>query len=143
MVEPDWLKKPLCELTQSQWESLCDGCGKCCMSKLQDEETDKVYYTNVACKMLDSHSCRCRDYSRRTEIMPACISLSLQRPHEFDWLPQTCAYRLRFNSKPLPKWHPLRTGNPDSVHEANASVRAKTISWENAGPLEHHIVDWP
>lgn len=142
MVDPDWLDDPLSELSSSQWESLCDGCGKCCMSKLQDEGTEKVYYTNVACRLFDPETCRCKDYAHRTEKVPSCISLSLQRPHEFDWLPQTCAYRLRFYSEVLPEWHPLRSGDPASVQKANISVKNRTIAHDKAGPLEHHIVDW-
>ncbi len=138
----DWLDKPLNELTASQWESLCDGCGKCCMAKLQDELTETLYYTNVACKLFDANTCRCTDYSHRTKKVPDCISLSLQRPHEFAWLPPTCAYRLRFNLKPLPEWHPLLSGDPNSVYDANVSVRNKTVQYDKAGPLEHHIVDW-
>ena len=138
----EWWEKPLNELTTTQWELLCDGCGKCCMSKLQDAETDKVYYTNIACKLFNADICRCSDYDHRAKIVPDCITLSLDRPHEFEWLPLTCAYRLRFENKPLPNWHPLRTGDPLSVHEYHISVRGKTVQQEAAGPLEHHIVDW-
>ena len=112
------------------------------MAKLQDEETDKIYYTNVACRLFDSQKCRCTDYQHRTNEVPECISLSLVRPHEFAWLPSTCAYRLRFESKPLPDWHPIITGDANSTHQANVSVQNKTISLEEAGSLEHHLVDW-
>ena len=138
----DWIDKPLSELTQAQWESLCDGCGKCCMAKLQDEETDKIYYTNVACELFDADKCRCTDYTNRTSKVADCISLSLERPQEFAWLPTTCAYRLRFEAKPLPSWHPLLTGSSDSTHEANCSVKNRTISSKDAGSLEHHLVEW-
>lgn len=139
---PDWIEKPLIELTEARWESLCDGCGKCCMAKLQDEETDKVYYTNVACKLFNLKKCQCTDYENRTKKVPDCISLSLNRPHIFEWLPKTCAYRLRFESKPLPDWHPLITGKASSVHTEGISVQDKAISVKRAGPLEHHLVDW-
>ena len=142
MAASHWWDKPLNALTETEWESLCDGCGKCCMAKLQDAETDKVYYTNIACTLFDADSCRCNDYSHRAERVPDCISLSLQRAHEFEWLPQTCAYRLRFNQQPLPQWHPLLTGKLSSVHKNNISVRNKTVSHTDAGPPEHHIVDW-
>lgn len=139
---PDWINKPLDELTKAQWESLCDGCGKCCMAKLQDEETSEIYYTNVACVLFDAETCRCTDYANRTSKVPECISLSAQRSHEFDWLPRSCAYRLRFELKPLPDWHPLLTGDSESTHEANCSVKNRTISSKDAGLLEHHIVSW-
>ena len=139
---PDWINKPLAELTEDQWESLCDGCGKCCMAKLQDEETNKIYYTNVACELFDQDKCQCTDYANRTKKVPNCISLSLRRPEEFAWLPTTCSYRLRFESKPLPLWHPLLTGDKNSTHDSSSSVKNKTVSPENAGPLEHHLVEW-
>lgn len=138
----DWLEKPLDKLNAAQWEALCDGCGKCCMSKLQDADSGKVYYTNIACELFDADSCRCQDYAHRTEKVAGCVSLSLQRLHEFEWLPQSCAYRLRLNSQPLPEWHPLITGDTDSVHEAGISVRGKSVDFKQAGPIEHHIVDW-
>lgn len=139
---PDWLYKPLSELSSAQWESLCDGCGKCCMEKLQDEETNKIYYTNVACELFDSGSCRCKDYANRVAKVPHCIALSLERRDEFSWLPESCAYRLRLHSKPLPEWHPLVTGQADSTHKANASVRNKTVKAKDAGDLQYHLVQW-
>lgn len=142
MPNLDWLDKPLNELTFTQWESLCDGCGKCCMAKLQDAETEKIYYTNIACKLFDRKTCRCTDYQHRSQKVPDCIALSLERPNEFEWLPQTCAYRLRFNLQPLPDWHPLCSGDNNSVHSANISVQGKTVAQQEAGPIEHHIVDW-
>lgn len=138
----DWLDKPLDQLDAAQWESLCDGCGKCCMSKLQDADSGKVYYTNIACELFDADTCRCRDYTHRSEKVAACVSLSLQRLDEFEWLPQSCAYRLRLNSQPLPEWHPLKSGDADSVHAAGVSVRGKSVDFKQAGPIEHHIVDW-
>ena len=138
----DWWDKPLSELTATQWESLCDGCGKCCMAKLQDAETDKVYYTNIACELFNANTCRCQDYPHRTQKVAGCVSLSLERLHEFEWLPQTCAYRLRLNSEPLPEWHPLLTGDASSVHATGVSVLGKSVQFEQAGPIEHHIVEW-
>lgn len=139
---PEWINKPLSELTSSQWKDLCDGCGKCCMAKLQDEDTQKIYYTNVACELFDAKACRCLDYENRSKKVASCISLSLDRLHEFAWLPASCAYRLRLDAKPLPTWHPLITGNANSTHQANASVRYKTIKASDAGDLEHHLVEW-
>ncbi len=139
---PDWADKPLSELTQNQWESLCDGCGKCCMVKLQDVDTNEIYYTNVACELFEAASCRCTDYARRTTKIPGCISLSLANAHAFEWLPQSCAYRLRFESKPLPQWHPLISGDPESTHQSGHSVKHRTVAAKAAGPLEYHLVDW-
>jgi len=139
---PDWINKPLSDLSLPQWEALCDGCGKCCMVKLQDEDTDKIYYTNVACELFDDEACRCQDYVNRSSKVPGCLTLSLDRLNEFEWLPQTCAYRLRANMQPLPEWHPLVTGVADSTHLAKASVQYKTVSLDNAKDLEHHLVEW-
>jgi len=139
---PDWLEKPLSELTQKQWETLCDGCGKCCMAKLQDVDTDEVFYTNVACELFDSETCRCSDYVNRTSKVSNCISLSLDRTEEFEWLPLTCAYRLRHEMKPLPEWHPLITGDSESTQKLGHSVKNRTIQSKDADALEFHIVDW-
>lgn len=141
-IPPEWVSKPLSELSIKQWEALCDGCGKCCMSKLQDAETDQIYYTNVACELFDADTCRCQDYENRSQKIPDCLTLSLQRLHEFEWLPESCAYRLRADSKPLPEWHPLITGKTDSTHDAGISVRGKSVGAKDAGDLEYHLVDW-
>lgn len=142
MTAPEWLSKPLAELNEEQWEALCDGCGKCCMVKLQDAETQHVYYTNVACELFNQNTCQCNDYAQRTKKVPTCLSLSLERPEEFAWLPQTCAYRLRFNSQPLYPWHPLISGDKNSVHEQGMSIQGKSVAQCEAGPLEKHIVTW-
>ena len=142
MSEPEWLVKPLNELSQTQWEALCDGCGKCCMSKLLDTGTDKIYYTNVACELFDDQTCRCKDYDNRTTRVPECMQISLKNIDVFSWLPSTCAYRLRFESKPLYDWHPLINGQSDLMHMDNHSVQNKTVSPADAGPLEHHLVSW-
>ena len=142
MNEVDWLSKPLGELSHEQWELLCDGCGKCCLAKLQDVETDKIYTTNIACNYMDLDSCRCTDYENRTRNVPACHVITLDKPEQFNWLPKTCAYRLRYENKPLPSWHPLLSGDAESVHRAGISVRHKSISESDAGPVEHHLVDW-
>ena len=139
---PEWINLPLSELSAEQWEALCDGCGKCCMAKLQDEETNKIYYTNVACKLFDINTCRCLDYKKRSQRVPDCLTLSLDRLDEFEWLPMTCAYRLRVQGKSLPGWHPLITGRSDSTHQAGISVKHKTINLADAGNLEHHLVQW-
>jgi len=137
-----WWNKPLQALTHDQWEALCDGCGKCCMAKLQDEDTHKVYYTNVACQQFDSQTCRCSDYAHRVQNVPDCIQLTVENLQAFDYLPSTCAYRLRAHGQALPAWHPLISCDADSVHLAGMSVHNKVVTAQQAGPLEHHLYDW-
>ncbi|HEY8161296.1 MAG: YcgN family cysteine cluster protein [Methylocystis sp.] len=121
---PFW-EKPLSELTRAQWEKLCDGCGRCCLVKLEDDDTGAIYHTSVSCKMLDHDSCRCGDYENRRDHVPDCVRLTLKRLQEIDWLPPTCAYVLRNAGKPLPPWHPLISGDSESVHRVGVSVRGK------------------
>lgn len=139
-----WQRKSLSELSQEQWESLCDGCGKCCLHKLEDEETDEVYYTCVACRYLDRDKGGCRDYNNRLENVPECIDLSPSDVTEFHWLPQTCAYRLVAEGKPLEPWHPLMSGDPKTVHQAGISVMGRVYAEEqvNEDELEEYIVHW-
>ena len=137
---PFW-EKPLEALTRAEWESLCDGCGKCCLHKIEDDLTGEVHPTNVACKLLDRHSCRCSSYRTRRAFVPDCIRLTAGNVARYQWLPSTCAYRLRAEGKALPDWHPLITGDPESVHKAGMSVRGWTVSEDEAGDLEHHLVD--
>ena len=139
---PFWERIPLSAMDSEQWESLCDGCGKCCLEKLEDEETGRIHYTNVACRLLDAQSCRCKDYARRSELVHNCVRLSpatLQDPY---WLPSTCAYRLVRERRPLPAWHPLVSGDPESVRRAGQSVAGRVVPEGEAGPLIHHLVDW-
>ena len=126
-MKPFWETKKLHELNEDEWESLCDGCAKCCVHKLEDEDTGEVHYTHVACRMLDVNTCRCMDYPNRHETVPDCAVLPANKPELFLWMPDTCAYRLIYEGKPLPDWHPLITGNPASVHEHGASARKKLI----------------
>jgi uncharacterized cysteine cluster protein YcgN (CxxCxxCC family) len=134
-------EKPLKELNRAEWESLCDGCGKCCLHKIEDELTGKVYGTNVACKLLDRHSCRCSNYRERKAFVPDCVRLTADLAGKLSWLPSTCAYRLRSEGQPLPDWHHLVSGSAETVHEAGISVRGWTISEMDAGDLEHHLID--
>ena len=124
-----WEKKPLSNLSQTEWEALCDGCGKCCLNKLEDEDTDVVALTRVACRLLDDATCHCTHYENRHQFVPDCIVL---KPSNLDthayWMPQTCAYRLLYLGKPLPDWHPLISGTSDSVHDAGVSLRGQTVS---------------
>jgi uncharacterized cysteine cluster protein YcgN (CxxCxxCC family) len=120
---------------------LCDGCGKCCLHKLEDEDTGAIHATNVACKLLDRHSGRCTNYRGRKAYVPDCVRLTSSRVGALAWLPSTCAYRLRSEGKPLPEWHYLICGDREAVHRAGMSVRGWTVSEGEAGDLEHHLVD--
>jgi uncharacterized cysteine cluster protein YcgN (CxxCxxCC family) len=136
-----WEEKPLDRMSRAEWESLCDGCGKCCIHKLEDEETGEVLPTNVACRLLDRRSGQCKDYRRRKMFVPECVRLTPAKLRQMDWLPSTCAYRLLDEGKPLADWHPLISGDPESVHTAGISVRGWTVSEDEAGDLEQHIVN--
>lgn len=133
-------ERPIESLSREQWEALCDGCGKCCLHKVEDEDTGDIYPTNVACKLLDLSTARCRDYRNRRIYVPDCLRLTPKLAGELAWLPDSCAYRLRAAAKPLPDWHYLISGDREAVHRAGASVVGKAISETVAGPLENHIV---
>ena len=136
-----WEDTPLDKLDRAQWEALCDGCGKCCLHKLEDEDTRELHPTNVACRLLDRRSGQCSDYKHRHAFVPECIRLTPKKLRSMDWLPPTCAYVLRDEGKPLPTWHYLVSGDRDSVHTAGASVRGWTISEDDAGDLEYHVIE--
>lgn len=142
---PFWETKPLSALTDDEWESLCDGCGRCCLHKLEDADTGEVHYTDIACRLLDRRRCRCRNYSQRTELVPDCISLRGAPPDAFRWMPSTCAYRRLAEGKPLEWWHPLVSGDPETVHAAGISVRGRVVRESDVHPAdaEDRIVDWP
>lgn len=135
--------KSLDEMSDVEWEMLCDGCGRCCLVKLEDENSNKIYITNVACKLLDLETCRCKDYSHRLEIVPMCMNLKTDLAGMVDYLPDTCAYRLLHKGQPLESWHPLLSSNSDSVVDAGASVGDFAVSEEAIHPeqLELHIID--
>lgn len=130
-------------MSPAEWESLCDGCGKCCLHKLQYEEDDEIAYTDVACRLLDLDSCRCLRYAERKRHVPDCVPLSPANVSELRWMPSTCAYRLLAAGRDLPPWHPLVTGTPESVAAAGHSVRGRARPEREAGDLEDHIVTWP
>jgi hypothetical protein len=136
-----WEDTPLDRLDRAQWEQLCDGCGKCCIHKLEDEETGELLATNVACRLLDRRSGLCSDYRHRRAYVPECVRLTPGNVRDIEWLPRTCAYRLRAAGEPLPGWHHLNTGDRESVHRAGQSVRGWTVSEDDVGDLEHHLVD--
>jgi uncharacterized protein len=136
-----WEEKPLAAMSRAEWEALCDGCGKCCLHKLEDEETGEVYPTNVACRLLDRRNSCCRDYKNRKRFVPDCVRLDVTKLGELEWLPSTCAYRLLADGEPLPDWHYLVSGSRETVHEAGMSTRGWTVSEDEAGELEYHIVD--
>lgn len=145
-LAPRFWEKPLNRLSTSEWEALCDGCGKCCLNKLEDEETGHVVLTRVACRLLDDATCRCAHYETRRQFVPDCIQLTADTLHQhMYWLPQTCAYRLRYEDRPLPSWHPLLTGRPDSVHEAGVSIQGCTVSEFDVADedWEDHVIEEP
>ena len=143
MASPFWKEKRLEEMSRAEWESLCDGCGRCCLHKLRDEDTGALAFTNVSCRLLDLETCRCRDYRNRRRRVPDCVRLTPAALRKIDWLPPSCAYRLVAAGKDLPWWHPLVSGDPETVHRAGASVRGRAVGEREAGPLEDHVVDWP
>ena len=143
MPEPFWRTKTLSELSPAEWESLCDGCGKCCLLKVEYEDTGEIQPTSVACRLLDCDTCRCTNYPDRKKHVPDCIVLTIDQIASLSWLPSTCGYRLVAERKDLYWWHPLVSGDPNSVHKAGMSVRFRAISEDDAGDdLEDYIVDW-
>ena len=139
---PFWKTKSLAQMSNSEWESLCDGCGLCCLNKLEDWDTGEVVFTSVACQLLDGESCQCSDYPNRMKKMHDCVTLTATNVPHLDWLPSTCAYRLVDEGKDLPWWHPLVSGDPETVHAAGQSARGRAIPEHKAGNIERHVVDW-
>jgi len=139
-----WETKSLAEMTTGEWEALCDGCGRCCLVKLEDADDGEIYFTDVACQLLDHDSCRCTDYSHRQARVPDCVALSPQTVSHIPWLPQTCAYRLLNEGRKLYPWHPLISGDPASVHRAGISVRGMVVCETKVKPLdlEEHVIHW-
>lgn len=137
---PFWQRKSLGEMTREEWESLCDGCARCCLHKLEDEDTGEIAYTNVTCRLLDLKTCRCTRYAERKRLVPDCIVLDTEVVHQLSWMPTTCAYRLIAEGKDLPWWHPLVSGDPETVRTAGISVSGFAISERDAGDLHDHII---
>lgn len=134
-----WKRYPLEDLPHAEWEALCDGCGKCCLIKLEDEDSGDIHYTNIACRLLDDASCRCGNYALRQQLVKSCV---IVRPDNLesilDWMPKTCAYRIVANGQDLPDWHPLISGDPDSVRRAGVSMQGRTV-----GEYDVEEDDWP
>jgi len=129
--EGDMIKfwqKPLETLNQSEWEQLCDGCGRCCMQKFEDEDSGEILHTSVACHLFDAETCACGDYAHRLLRVPECLNMWHFKAEHYAWMPETCAYRLRFEGKALPSWHPLISGDAASVHQARISMRNRCVS---------------
>ena len=140
-----WEEKSLAEMSKAEWEALCDGCGRCCLLKLEDEDTGTIFTSDVRCRLLDGESCRCTDYPHRQSKVPDCIKLSLDNVTAIEWIPTTCAYRRLAEGRGLAWWHPLVSGDPETVVQAGVSVRGRTFAEAEIPPgeWEEHIADWP
>lgn len=139
-----WNTKTLAEMSRAEWESLCDGCGRCCLHKLEDIDTGLLFYTRVACRLLDAATCHCKDYTRRQERVQDCLVLDRMDMEQFRWLPLSCAYRTLAEGRALEWWHPLVSGTRDTVREAGIAVAGRIVSETDVAPddLEDHIITW-
>lgn len=145
-AQPFWKGRALEDFSKEEWESLCDGCGRCCLVKLEDEDTGDIHFTSIGCKLLDGRSCRCADYRQRRRRVRDCVKLTPEAVRTIPWLPPTCGYRLIAEGKDLKWWHPLVSGSPETVHEAGVSVKDKVVASETDVPVEalpDFIVKWP
>src|ERR1700677_3597352 len=145
-AQPFWRTKTLEEMSLTEWESLCDGCGRCCLVKLEDEDSGEIHFTDIGCKLLDGRTCRCMDYSRRRQRVRDCVKLTPAEVRSLSWLPRTCAYRVVAEGRDLAWWHPLVSGSDQTVHQAGVSVRGRVSASEEDVPVElwpERIVKWP
>ncbi len=146
MDTPFWQTKTLEEMSTQEWESLCDGCGKCCLLRMEDaDKAEIIYVTNIRCKLLDGASCQCKNYEKRQHFVPDCVKLTPEKVKKLAWIPHTCAYRLIAEGKKLPSWHHLVCGDKNAVHEAGQSVKNATVCEQDVDEDEHyrHITIWP
>jgi len=141
---PFWEAKTLEEMTDEEWESVCDGCGRCCLHKLEDDETGEVHFTRVSCKLLNVSTCRCSDYADRFSQVPDCLTIKPLTREKINWLPESCAYRKLSEGKPLENWHPLISGTSQSVHSSRISVSDRCISETEVADSDYffHLVQW-
>lgn len=137
-----WRVKNIAELSEEEWESLCDGCAKCCLHKLEDVDTRAIYFTNVHCRLLDTRTGLCSDYSHRSERVPDCVTITPELLRDPYWLPTTCAYRVLAEGRDLPVWHPLISGERDSTRRSGQSICGRTVCEDDAEDLENHLVTW-
>ena len=143
-VVPFWRRKALEDMSRQEWESLCDGCGRCCLIKLEDEDSGEIHLTRLACGLLDVKTCRCKDYTNRHERMPDCVSIDPQTVRKLTWLPETCGYRRLAEGRELAWWHPLVSGDRNAVRRAGISVSGRVLPEEQVAPdgLEEHVIRW-
>lgn len=138
-----WKQKSLSEMTNEEWESLCDGCGKCCLNKIIDDDTDELYYTDVGCELLDSNTCQCKQYTKRFDFVPACTEITVKNIADLTWLPESCSYRRLYKGRDLPSWHPLLVGSKKEMNAKGLSVANRIVCETKVKYLEDHIVTWP
>jgi len=138
-----WREKSLENMNRQEWESLCDGCGKCCLHKLEDDETGEIHYTDVACRFLDPETIKCGKYITRQRYVGNCVVMTADLLDRLPWMPSTCAYRLLYEGKELPEWHPLVAGDDKAIHAAGQSVKGRVVDERVAGDFEDHLVEWP
>ncbi|MEE9356964.1 YcgN family cysteine cluster protein [Candidatus Vondammii sp. HM_W22] len=142
-LEPEfWENRPLSALSKEEWEALCDGCAKCCLHRLEDIDTREIRFTNVCCRYLDQDSCHCTDYPNRSVNVPECVTVTLEVLDDPYWLPESCAYRLLAEGKPLYWWHPLVSGTRDSLTKSANRIGGRVVSELDADDLEYHMIDW-
>ena len=139
---PFWKQKSLAEMSREEWESLCDGCARCCLYRLEDADTGEIYFTNVHCRLLDTGTGQCTDYPNRSVRVPDCVTITLKELEDPYWLPKSCAYRLLAEGKELPEWHPLVSGDPGTVVSSGQRVCDRTLCEDEADSLENHLIDW-
>ena len=140
---PWWEEKSLNEMTRDEWEQICDHCGKCCLHKLEDEDDGTVYYTDVACSLVDSENCCCTDYQNRRVRVPDCLQLTVGNLDQIQWMPPSCSYRVLKEGRKLADWHHLVTGDKNSIHQAGKSIKGRYIDESDVDDLEEHVVEWP